>query len=80
LNLRQGLAPGAEEKEAQEAVAEDMSSLTDVNVPVLETSMVETEKKMQQRIENAAGGICGEIASGLDGDDDQPENRGDPCF
>ena len=35
---------------------------------------------MQQGIENAAGVVGGEIRARLDGDDDQPQDGGDPGF
>ena len=73
-------APGAEKQEAQYAVADDVAGLANEEVPVLEVVPVHAEKEMQDGIENPAGVVGGEISGGFDGDDDQPQNRGDPSL
>ena len=54
---RQSFAPRSEEEEAQEGVAENVAALTNVEVPVFEASMAETEQKMQQGIEEPTGRV-----------------------
>jgi hypothetical protein len=55
-----------------------MPTLPNVEVPVLELKMVNAENKMQQGIEKAAGVVRREIGGRLNGNDDQPQNGGDP--
>ena len=40
--------------------------------------IVDSEEEMDQGIKNAAGIVSGEIAGGLNGNDDQPQDCGDP--
>jgi len=39
---------------------------------------IDSEQEMHKRIENPAGVVGGEVGSGFDSDDDQPENGCDP--
>ena len=56
---RQSLAPGAEEQDAEQAVAEDMASLADEEMPLLELRMIDVKQEVQQRVEKAAGIVRG---------------------
>lgn len=77
---RQRLTPGAEEQEAEQAVPEDVAAFANEEVPAQEVRPVQAEQEMQQRIEKPAGVVSGEPRGGLDGDDDQPQDRRDPGF
>jgi hypothetical protein len=76
----QGGAPRAEEQDAQGAVADDVTCLANVEVPVSKVRPVQAEEEMQQRIKNPAGVVGREHGRGFDRNDDQPENSGDPRF
>jgi hypothetical protein len=73
------LAECAEQKNAQQSVAEDMSAFADEVVPGFEVCVVEAEQKVQERKQYAAG-MRGRTQTRLEGDDDQPQDRGDPCL
>ena len=72
--------PGAEKKEAECGVTNDVTRLANVEVPVLEADPIHSEEEVQDRIENPAGVVGREIRSGFDGNNNQPQNRGDPSF
>ncbi len=72
--------PGAEKKEAECGVTNDVTGLANVEVPVLEADPIHVKKEVQDGIENPAGVVGGKIGSGFDGDHNQPQNRGDPSL
>ena len=74
----QRLTPGAEQQDTEQAVPEYVAAFANEEVPMLEMLPVQAEQEMQQRIENPAGVVSGERRTGLDGDDDQPQDRCDP--
>lgn len=74
----QGFSPGAEEQDAEEAVAKHVSGLADQVVPGLEAGVIHSKEKMEQRVENLAGVVGRQVGAGFDGDDDQPQDGGDP--
>ena len=77
----QGFSPRAEQKNAEQAVAEDVSALAHVEVPVLEVLRIDMpNRKCSSGIEKAAGVVGGEICGRFDRDDDQPQDCGDPGF
>ena len=76
----QSLAPGAKQKNAEQTVSEDVASLANVEMPMVEAGRVEAEKVVQQWIQNAAGVVRRKDCAGLDGNDNQPQDRGDPGF
>jgi len=77
---RQSGAPGAEEQDTQNRVADNVAGLADVEVPMMKLLPVQSKEKMQKRIKNPAGIVGGEQRARFDSDDDQPEGRGDPAF
>ncbi len=77
---REGLAPGPKRQEAQNAIADDVSALANVEVPNLEARPIQAEKKVQHRVENPAGVVGGKPRGRFDGNHDQPQNCGDPGF
>src|SRR5579863_172509 len=77
---RQRFAPGAEQQDAEQSVTEYVAALADVDVPVLEAGVIQAEQEMQNGIENAAGVVGGKVRAGLNGNDDQPQDGGDPGF
>src|SRR3974377_1132966 len=48
----QGLPPGPEQEDAQQAIAEDMPSFTDEEMPILKLITVESKQEMKKRVEN----------------------------
>ena len=76
----QSFAPRAEQQNAQQSVAENMTAFANVEVPLLEVGVVDAKEKMQQGIEESAGVVGREPRGRFDGDDDQPQNCGDPRF
>ena len=62
------------------AVAEDMAGLAQQEVPGFKAGVIDTKQEVQQRIENLAGVVRREIRARFDGDDDQPQDSGDPRF
>ena len=78
VHRRQRRAPGAEEQNAQDGVADDVAGFADEEVPNFEMIPVHAKQKMQQRIENPAGVVRRKQGAGLDGDKNEPEDRGDP--
>ena len=74
----QGLAPRAEQQDAQEAVTKHVSGLADQVVPGLEAGVIHSKEKVKNRVENLAGVVGRQVRAGFDGDDDQPQDRGDP--
>lgn len=77
---RQSGAPGAEEQDAQNCITHNVAGLADVEVPMVKLLPVQSKEKMQKGIENPAGVMRGEQRAGFNGDDDQPQDRGDPGF
>jgi len=67
---RQSFAPGTEEQDAQQAVAEDVPSLADEEVPLFELRAIDMKNEVQQRVEKAACIVSGEIRGRFNGDDD----------
>lgn len=55
-----------------------MTAFANEEMPVFEANPIQSEKIVQQGIKNAAGVSGRGQVSGFDGDDDEPENRGDP--
>ncbi len=78
--LGKRFSPGAEQEEAEQAVADYVPCFSQEVVPRLEVRVIDAEQEMKNRVENAAGVLPGQVWSRLDGDDDQPEEGGDPCF
>src|SRR5215469_4229781 len=75
---RQGFPPGAEQKNAQQTVAEDMSTLAQEKVQRFEAGVVDAEQRVEQRVEKAAGVVRREIGGGLNRNNDQPQEQKDP--
>jgi len=75
---REGLAPSSKCQNTQDAVTYDVSAFANVEVPVLKAHPIQAEEVMQQRIEDPAGVAGREHGGGFNGNDDEPENRGDP--
>jgi len=57
-----------------------MPSFSQKMVPRFKVLVADAEKEMQDRVKNAAGFVGGEIGRRFNGDDNQPENGGDPRF
>jgi hypothetical protein len=74
----QGGAPRAKKQHAEDAIADDVACLANVEVPNIEALPVEAEEEMQQGIQNAAGVVRREQRTGFNGDKDEPQDRGDP--
>ena len=55
-----------------------MARLANVEVPIVKAFPVEAEEKMQQGVENSARVAGGEQRAGFNGNDNEPEDRGDP--
>src|SRR5258706_2315103 len=55
-----------------------MARLADVEVPIVKAFPVQPEEVMQQGIQNSARIVGGEQGAGFNGNDNEPENRGDP--
>jgi hypothetical protein len=77
---REGFAPRTKRENAQDAVADHVSTFANVEVPNFETLPVHAKKIVEHWIEDPAGIAGGEQRGGLDGDDNQPQDRGDPGF
>ena len=75
---RQSFSPGAEQEETQQGVTDDVTGLAQKVMPGLEMGRVDAEEEMKNRIQNMAGVLSGEVGRGFNGDDDQPEDSGDP--
>jgi len=75
---RQAGAPGAKKQDTQDAIANYMAGLADEEVPNLEPLPVHAEEKMQHGIKDAAGIAGGKQRRRFNGDEDEPENGGDP--
>jgi len=78
IDVRQSFAPGAEQQNAQHSIAEDVPALADVEVQMLEVPVVHPKQEMQQRIKHAAGVVGRGEVRRFNGDDDQPQDCGDP--
>jgi hypothetical protein len=74
----QGGAPRAEEQEAQDGVADDVACLANIEMPNMKAGQVQAEEEMQQWIENPASVAGGEQGGRFNGDDNEPEDCGDP--
>ena len=77
---RQGFPPGAEQEETQQCVTDHMPGLPEQVVPGLEVGSVNAEEEMEKRVEDMAGVLSRQVRRGFNGDDDQPEDGGDPRF
>ena len=77
---RQRLPPRSKKENTQQAVADDVPSFTDVEVPRFESGTINAKEKMNDRIKEPTGVVRGEIRRRFDRNDDQPENCGDPGF
>jgi len=77
---RQGFSPGAEQEETQQGITDDVTGLAENVMPGFEMALVYAEEEMKNRVENMTGVLAGEVGRGFNGDDDQPENGGDPRF
>jgi hypothetical protein len=47
-------------------------------MPGFEMGLVYAEEEMKNRVQDVAGVLAGEVGRGFNGDDDQPEDSGDP--
>ena len=74
----QGLSPGAEQEETQQGITDNVTAFAQNVMPGLEMGLVNAEKEMKNRVQDPAGVLRGEVRRRFNGDDDQPENRGDP--
>ncbi len=77
---RQRVSPGAEQEDAEDPVPEKMAGLPDVVMPYLKLRMIQSKNKVQDGIKESAGIGCGKIGRRFNGDNNQPENSGDPGF
>ena len=75
-----GRAPRPEQEEAQQAVTDNVARFAQNVVPWLELRVVDAEQEMKDRVHDPAGLMRGEIRARFDGNDDQPQNRGNPGF
>ena len=57
-----------------------MATFSNEEVPLLKLCPVETEKKMQKGIQDAAGVARRQHRRRFNGNDDEPQDRGDPCL
>ena len=57
-----------------------MTGLAQKVMPGFEMGLVYAEEKMKNRVQDMAGVLSGEIGRGFNGDDDQPEDGGDPSL
>src|ERR1700689_1400624 len=57
-----------------------MAAFSNEEVPLLKLCPVETEKKMQKGIQDAAGVARRQHRRRFNGDDDEPQDRGNPCL
>ena len=73
-----GGAPCPEEQDAEDAVTGNVAPFSDVEVPNLEAIPVEANEIVQKRIENSAGVMRRKQSAGFDGDENKPQNRGNP--
>lgn len=77
---RQSLSPGAKKEEAQQRVTDHMAGFAEQVMPRLKLSRPHTEQEMKNRVKDVASVLSGEVGGGFNGDDDQPQNGGDPDF
>ncbi len=80
VHCGQGRMPGAEKKNAQNAITDDVAGLANVEMPEFEARPIHAKKKMQDRIKDPAGVMRREPRGRFNGDHDEPQNRGDPCL
>ena len=57
-----------------------MASLPKQVVPWLEVSRVDAKEEMKNWVQDVAGVLSGKVRSRFNGDNDQPEDGGDPCL
>ena len=78
--LRQGRAPRPEQEETQQTVTDNVAGFAHNVVPWLELRVVDAEQEMKNRVQDAAGLMRRKIRARFDGNDHQPQNRGNPGF
>ncbi len=55
IHHRQSGSPGAKQENTQNRVTDDVSTLANIEMPVLKAEPVHAEEEMQHRIQNPAG-------------------------
>lgn len=80
INRGQGRSPGTKKKNTQDGVSDHMTTLANVEMPLVEPGPIQTKEVMQQGIENPAGVIRREQSARFNGNHNQPQDRGNPCL
>jgi hypothetical protein len=80
FQYRQCCTPRAKKQNAENCIADEMSGFTNIKMPRFKLAIVNSKNKVQQRIENTACVVGGKQRRRFNGDDNQPQDREDPCF
>lgn len=78
IHAGKSFPPGTKQQDAEERVSEDVSALAQESMPRFEAGVVNPKQKVQHRVKEAAGVLRRQIGRRLDGDDDEPQDQGDP--
>src|SRR5579864_41161 len=70
---RNGSAPGAKKQDAQDSITNDVARFSDQEVPSQESDRVQTEKEVENRIQEPAGVLRGKRSGGFNRDYSQPD-------
>jgi hypothetical protein len=74
----EGGAPRAKQENAQDEVANNVSSLTEQGMPQHKLRRIHVKQKMKDRIKNSCGMVGRAEVCGFDSDDRQPDCRREP--
>src|SRR6266849_10272976 len=74
----EGGAPRAKQKNAQDEVANNVSSLAEQGMPHHKLRRIHVKQKMKDRIKNSSGMVGRAEVCGFDRDDRQPDRRREP--
>jgi|SRR5579872_641300 len=78
IDPRKRFTPGAEQKDAEQSIAEDVTALTEEGVQRFKRGPIDAKQKVQNRIKKPACLLRREICRRLDGNHDEPQNQCDP--
>lgn len=70
---RNGGPPGTKKQDAQDGITNNVASFSDQEVPSQESDRVQTEKEVENRIQDPAGVLRGKRSGGFNRDYSQPD-------
>jgi len=77
---RNGSPPGTKKQDAQDGITNNVACFSDQEMPSQESDRVQTEKEVENRIQDPAGVLRGKRSGGFNRDYSQPDDGWYPSF